>query len=267
MLDSRASHNLMPEAIMERLNLDITRPYKDLFSFDSCHVKCLGLIKDLCVTLVQYHAKSMLMDIVVVDIPPKYGMLLSRSWGEKLQGSLQLDMSYATISIFVQPRKQYRETPMKYMVSSDEKPQNFPIYSVHSDMESFILYNVENDNNQNIANNNQITTKELKCKIADSENIFHESLWHLDFDGPMNRLGVGVGVWTHNIENNHSEGHAFRLNFKCTNNMAEYEALILGLQIIRNIGAKRVSIMGDSELIIKHINGEYSVKKPQTLSI
>ena len=81
MLDSGASHNLMPKAIMETLNLDITRPYKDLFSFDSSKVKCLGLIKDLCVTLVQYPGKSILMDIVVADIPPKYGMLLSRSWG------------------------------------------------------------------------------------------------------------------------------------------------------------------------------------------
>ena len=38
MLDSGASHNLMPKAIMETLNLDITRPYKDLFSFDSSKV-------------------------------------------------------------------------------------------------------------------------------------------------------------------------------------------------------------------------------------
>jgi len=79
MLDSGASHNLMPKSLMEKLNLDVTRPYKDLFSFDSTQVKCLGLIKDMCVTLVQYPAKSILMDIVVVDIPPKYGMLLSRS--------------------------------------------------------------------------------------------------------------------------------------------------------------------------------------------
>ena len=84
MLDSGASHNLMPKAVMERLNLDITRPYKDLFSFDSSQVRCLGLIKDLCVTLVQYPAKSILMDIVVADIPPKYGMLLSRSWGRRI---------------------------------------------------------------------------------------------------------------------------------------------------------------------------------------
>ena len=48
MLDSGASHNLMPKSIMENLNLEITRPYKDLFSFDSSKVKCIGLIKDLC---------------------------------------------------------------------------------------------------------------------------------------------------------------------------------------------------------------------------
>ena len=84
MFDSGASHNLMPKAVMEKLNLDITRPYKDLFSFDSSQVKCLGLIKDLCVSLVQFPNKTILMDIVVADIPTKYGMLLSRSWGAKL---------------------------------------------------------------------------------------------------------------------------------------------------------------------------------------
>lgn len=35
MLDSGASHNLMPKAIMENLGLDITRKYHDLYSFDS----------------------------------------------------------------------------------------------------------------------------------------------------------------------------------------------------------------------------------------
>lgn len=70
-------------------------------------------------------------------------MLLSRSCGSKLQGSLQLDMSYATISVFGQPKRLYRETLMKYVVSSQEKPHNFPIYSMHSDKDSFILYNAE----------------------------------------------------------------------------------------------------------------------------
>jgi len=118
MFDSMASHNLMPKYVMEKLDLDITRPYKYLFSFDSSQVRCLRLIKDLCVSLVQYPAKTILVDIVVADISSKYGMLLSRSWGAKIQGSLQLDMSYTTISVFGQPKKLYKETLMKYVVSS-----------------------------------------------------------------------------------------------------------------------------------------------------
>jgi hypothetical protein len=51
MLDSGASHNVMPKTIMERLGLQITRPYGDLYSFDSRKVKCMGMIKDLVVTL------------------------------------------------------------------------------------------------------------------------------------------------------------------------------------------------------------------------
>jgi hypothetical protein len=100
MLDSRASQKLMPKAIMEKLGLEVTKPYRDLYSFDSRNVKCLSMIKYLVVNLAQIPVKSILMDVVVVDLPANYGMLLSRYWGSKLGGSLQLDMNYATILIF-----------------------------------------------------------------------------------------------------------------------------------------------------------------------
>ena len=74
--------------IMDELGLDITKPYKDLFSFDSRKFKCLGLIKDLVVLLAQIPSKNMVMDVVVVDIPPKFDMLSSRSWAVKLKGTL-----------------------------------------------------------------------------------------------------------------------------------------------------------------------------------
>ena len=74
MHDSGASHDLIPKVVMERLGLEITRPYKDLYSFDSSRVKCLVLIKDLCVSLTQIPAKCMVMDVVMADVPPKYGM-------------------------------------------------------------------------------------------------------------------------------------------------------------------------------------------------
>jgi len=74
------------------------------------------------------------------------------------------------------------------MVSSLERPQNYPIYSMNSNLDSFILYNSDNDKDK-------ITTVEKKDKEIDSENITHEYLSHLDFYGIVNRLGVGARVW------------------------------------------------------------------------
>ena len=88
LLDSGASHNLMPKVVMEALGLSITKPYHDLYSFDSRAIKCLGVIKDLVVNLTQLHMKSVIMDVVVADITPKFGMLLSRSWDKQVGGTL-----------------------------------------------------------------------------------------------------------------------------------------------------------------------------------
>jgi hypothetical protein len=63
-------------------------------------VKCLGVIKDLVVSLSQIPAKILVMDIVVADIPPRFGILLSQYWCKNIGGYLQMDLSYATIPIF-----------------------------------------------------------------------------------------------------------------------------------------------------------------------
>ncbi len=86
--------------IMNSLGLDITRPYKNLFSFDSRKVECVGLIKDPVVTLTQIHAKSVLVDVIVADIPPRFGMLLSRNFTAKLRGSMHVDITYGNIHVF-----------------------------------------------------------------------------------------------------------------------------------------------------------------------
>ena len=62
------------------------------------------------VNLTQLPMKSVIMDVVVADIAPKFGMLLSRSWTKKVGGTLKMDLSYATIPVFGgENRRLYRE--------------------------------------------------------------------------------------------------------------------------------------------------------------
>jgi ribonuclease HI len=53
------------------------------------------------------------------------------------------------------------------------------------------------------------------------------------------------------------------LEFKATNNMAEYEALIFGLSTALSHGARQLLVKGDSQLIIKQVKGECCCNDPQ----
>ena len=45
-----------------------------------------------------------------------------------------------------------------------------------------------------------------------------------------------------------------------TNNVAEYRALLLGIERARALGADEIELVGDSELVVKQVRGEYRVK-------
>ena len=47
---------------------------------------------------------------------------------------------------------------------------------------------------------------------------------------------------------------------EATNNVAEYKALLLGLELARDLGAEEIEVINDSELVARQIGGEYKVK-------
>ena len=47
---------------------------------------------------------------------------------------------------------------------------------------------------------------------------------------------------------------------RATNNVAEYRALLLGIERARALGASELDLIGDSELVVKQVKGEYRVK-------
>jgi ribonuclease HI len=255
LMDSGASHNLMPKTVMEELGLEVTRAYHDLYSFDSRKVQCLGVIKDLVVTLFQLPMKSVVMDIVVADVPPKFGMLLSRSWIKRLGGTLQMDLTYATIPVFGgEHRRLYREAQLAYIISDEANPTNHPIFALDTDLGSSLL---------------QLThTPEPPLKLREQPTTPHgfppsiTPVWKMFFDGACSREGAGAGVFFVS-PSQETMSLSYKLEFETTNNVAEYEALVLGLRAAREMGIQEVAVFGDAELVVQQIRNAYQAKHPR----
>jgi ribonuclease HI len=83
--------------------------------------------------------------------------------------------------------------------------------------------------------------------------------WALFFDGSSCGKGGGVGVLLISPRGEMFE-FAIPIQPTVTNNQAEYEALLRGLQYLREAGAISVEIYGDLELVIKQLNGQYECR-------
>jgi ribonuclease HI len=57
--------------------------------------------------------------------------------------------------------------------------------------------------------------------------------------------------------------YATRLDFSCTNNIAEYEALLLGLWKLKAMGIRRAVLKTDSQVISGHIDKSYKARDPK----
>ncbi|XP_075670280.1 uncharacterized protein LOC142640066 [Castanea sativa] len=89
-----------------------------------------------------------------------------------------------------------------------------------------------------------------------TENI---TPWEVYTDGASNRKGAGVGVVLISPEKLVIE-KSLRLGFPATNNEAEYEALLVGSQMVKHLGGKVVRMFCDSRLVVGQVNGEFEAK-------
>jgi ribonuclease HI len=53
------------------------------------------------------------------------------------------------------------------------------------------------------------------------------------------------------------------LKFQCTNNIAEYEVVLLGLRKAKAIGIQRLVIKTDSQIVAGHIGKDYKARDPE----
>ncbi|XP_074306931.1 uncharacterized protein LOC141642133 [Silene latifolia] len=90
-------------------------------------------------------------------------------------------------------------------------------------------------------------------------------IWTLYIDGASNARGAGVGLLLRSPKGDMIV-QAIRCEFKATNNEAEYEALILGMQMASGLKVRNLRVYSDSLLVVNHVNNEYVARDPKMIA-
>nr|AAU90238.1 putative polyprotein [Oryza sativa Japonica Group] len=90
----------------------------------------------------------------------------------------------------------------------------------------------------------------------------HTAHWVMQFDGSLSLQGAGAGV-TLTSPSGDVLRYLVRLDFRATNNMAEYEGLLAGLRVAAGLGIRRLLVLGDSQLVVNQVCKEYRSSDPQ----
>jgi hypothetical protein len=99
MLDSGAGANMMSLMVMQQLGLKVTRPYRNVCGFESKAIPTHGVVETVEVCLKEYPEKVIHIDIVIVDVPNVWGMLLSRKFASMLGCTLEMDLTYVNLPL------------------------------------------------------------------------------------------------------------------------------------------------------------------------
>ena len=83
-----------------------------------------------------------------------------------------------------------------------------------------------------------------------------DNYWTLCFDGSSTLTSAGVGIVVQSPQQ-HRCYFSLKLDFECTNNQAEYEALVIVLIVLHELQASRMLILGNSDLVINQLNGTF----------
>ena len=84
-------------------------------------------------------------------------------------------------------------------------------------------------------------------------------IWKLSVDGASNAQGSGAGLILTSLEGIDIE-YALRFRFQASNNEAEYEAVIAGLNLAHSLEVNQLEVCSDSQLVVRQIEDTYEAK-------
>ena len=93
----------------------------------------------------------------------------------------------------------------------------------------------------------------------DAQTMTDLSIWKISVDGASNEQGSGAGLILTSPEGIDIE-YALRFGFHTSNNEAEYEAVIAGLNLAHSLLVDQLEVYSDSQLVVKQIEDTYEAK-------
>jgi ribonuclease HI len=223
----------MTQRVMHQLGLSISQPYNDTRDGFT-----RGLIKDLVVSFHTCPDVSFKIDVIVIDTLSSWGILLCKDLVEKLGRSFQDQGSKAII-----PHPEggfftlHKEPITGCLIEASEEPTD-QLLCVNNGVESWFVQGGD--------------SKDEPCKTP-------EGIWTLEFDGAHSSFGSGAGIVL-TAPSKETFYYSYRLEYHCTNNVVEYEALIIGLNLAIDRGIRHLRVIGDSDLIVSQVLLNFSTK-------
>ena len=93
----------------------------------------------------------------------------------------------------------------------------------------------------------------------DAQTTTNLSTWKLSVDGASNAQGSGAGLILTSLDGIHIE-YALRFGFRTSNNEAEYEAVIAGLNLAHSLEVDQLEVYSDSQVVVRKIEDTYEAK-------
>ncbi|XP_075655153.1 uncharacterized protein LOC142625361 [Castanea sativa] len=233
------------------LTLSAPKPGEDLYMYLSVseHVASAVLLWDSGVQLLVYYISKMLVDVETRYLPLEKLVLALVHSTQKLPHYFQAHIVHGLT-----------EYPLQTLLRRSDFTGRIAKWGTRLGFFD-IRYKPRNSvKGQVLAD----FIAEFSSRGTDITCIVEVKPWKVFVDGASNAARAGAGIVVITPENLKLE-HSFRLGFRASNNEAEYEALLAGLRVVMDLGAKDVEVCSDSFLIVSQVKGNFEAKDPQMI--
>jgi ribonuclease HI len=211
-----------------------------MLSYNNQQRSTIGEIKDVTLVLCAHRGIITTLNIQVIDmLASNYSIILGWDWQSLTVGYLLLDGSHLSIPKNGKNIIVLREGRFSSYIEKVPQPN---VNYIEEDMGVYSIF-----------------VDEYDAPLEQLED-YDDGMCHMHFNGACSSEGNGAGTILYSLVGK-IHNFYYRLEFSCTNNVTEFEALLLGIENDYNIGCDNLTIFGHSKLVVNQVRKNYNPNK------